>query len=265
MQNKNYKNDYTLTESDENLLLSMYYDNIKFDKMIELTKLPNRKVRKFFKDKGLGLVKRYTLNESYFDTIDTSKKAYWLGYLWTDGFVGSGKYSNIVLSSIDENVIDEFNKDLSFNGINYKKIDKTRKTSFGDNPLYETRFSSKTMAESLRSHNIVSGRKEDTFIDLENIPPKELEYLLFGMIDGDGSVESRNNNVITVQLYATSNNTKEYLKLVELLNLSYSIKYNKEKNCNYIRFLLKDEHTRNTIKKYLKNSLIERKSAPSLS
>ena len=138
MQNKHFYNNYILTKEDEELLLSLYYDNIKLNAMIERTHFPNRKITDFFKRNNLSLVKRYKLNEQYFNIIDTNKKAYWLGYLWTDGFVGKGKYNNIVLSSIDENVIDEFNKDISIVGINFKKIHSNRENSFGNNILYES-------------------------------------------------------------------------------------------------------------------------------
>ncbi|MDN6698910.1 MAG: hypothetical protein L0L04_05195, partial [Staphylococcus equorum] len=68
-----------------------------------------------------------------------------------------------------------------------------------------------------------------------------------------------------VNIYATSNNLDSYINFVKLLNLSYSVKYHKEKECNYIRFLLKDDCTREIIKEYLATSLIKRKSAPLLS
>lgn len=265
MQNKHFYNNYILTKEDEELLLSLYYDNIKFNEMIEITHFPHRKITDFFKRNNLNLVKRYKLNEQYFNTIDTDKKAYWLGYLWTDGFVGKGKYNNIVLSSIDEKVIDEFNKDISISGINFKKVHTDRSNSFGNNILYESRFSSFQMADSLRNRNITSNRKEDSFLNITDIDSEYMKYILFGMIDGDGHIEPRNGNLVGINLYASKNNSESYVDFVKSLNLSYSIKYNKERECNYIRFLLKDEYTRGIIKEYLNYSLIERKSAPSLS
>lgn len=265
MQNKHFYNNYILTKEDEKLLLSLYYDNIKLDEMIEKTHFPYRKITDFFKRNNLNLVKRYKLNEQYFDIIDTDKKAYWLGYLWTDGFVGKGKYNNIVLSSIDENVVDEFNKDISIVGINFKKIHSNRENSFGNKILYESRFSSFKMAESLRNRNIISDRKENCFLNMSNINLEYMKYILFGMIDGDGHIEPRNGNLVGISLYASKNNSESYINFIKSLNLSYSMAYNKEKECNYIRFLLKDEYTRDIIKEYLNYSLIKRKSAPLLS
>lgn len=30
---------------------------------------------------------RYNFNEHYFDNIDSSDKAYWIGFIWADGYV----------------------------------------------------------------------------------------------------------------------------------------------------------------------------------
>lgn len=265
MQNKNFHNNYILTENDKKLLLDLYYQNIKFEEMKEITNFPTRKIRNFFKDNNLSLTKRYTLNEDYFENINTEKKAYWLGYLWTDGFVGSGKYNNIVLSSIDENVIDEFNKDISLAGINFKKVHTDRSNAYGDKTLFESRFSSFKMSENLRNYNIVPSRKETQFLPVKNIPLNILKYVLFGMLDGDGNLENRDGNLISVNIYATVHNLDSYLNFIKLLNLKYSVKYHKIQECNYIRFLLKDDYTREIIKEYLATSLIKRKSAPLLS
>lgn len=100
---------------------------------------------------------------------------------------------------------------------------------------------------------------------MSNINLEYMKYILFGMIDGDGHIEPRNGNLVGISLYASKNNSESYINFIKSLNLSYSMAYNKEKECNYIRFLLKDEYTRDIIKEYLNYSLIERKSAPSLS
>ncbi|ARM66265.1 hypothetical protein AM2_137 [Lactococcus phage AM2] len=76
MQNKKFKNNYILTEKDKKLLIDLYYQNIKFKEMKEITNFPYRKIRDFFKNNNLNLVKRYTLNENYFDSIDNAKQAY---------------------------------------------------------------------------------------------------------------------------------------------------------------------------------------------
>ena len=61
---------------------------------------------------------RYTVNESYFEKIDTERKAYWLGYLYADGFVGDEHYHNIVFSQkeSDRYIVEAFARDINFTG-----------------------------------------------------------------------------------------------------------------------------------------------------
>lgn len=50
---------------------------------------------------------KYTLNEDYFDKIDTPDKAYILGFLYADGSIYKGKYNQVglELSEVDEEIL----------------------------------------------------------------------------------------------------------------------------------------------------------------
>ena len=66
---------------------------------------------------------RYSLNERYFDDIDTENKAYWLGFIAADGCVVTKKgrrHLYIELSNKDRCHIEEFRKDIEFNGPIYE-------------------------------------------------------------------------------------------------------------------------------------------------
>ncbi len=84
--------------------------------------------------------RKHFLNEDYFKVIDSEKKAYWLGWIFSDGSIlKSGKEMRIKLQSRDLDVLEELKKDLEFtgnikHGIAYKtkketKIDKGFKKS----------------------------------------------------------------------------------------------------------------------------------------
>jgi hypothetical protein len=57
---------------------------------------------------------RYTLNENYFDKIDTPVKSYLLGLLAADGCVTDKNY--IVLESIDRELVNLFAREIEFLG-----------------------------------------------------------------------------------------------------------------------------------------------------
>lgn len=52
--------------------------------------------------------RKYRVNDSYFNKIDTEEKAYWFGFLMADGYVIEKGYITIGLSRIDENHLFSF-------------------------------------------------------------------------------------------------------------------------------------------------------------
>lgn len=62
---------------------------------------------------GITTIKTSHINENIFDTIDTEEKAYWLGFLFADGYVSSRSYTiELALSSVDKDHIEKFKKFL---------------------------------------------------------------------------------------------------------------------------------------------------------
>lgn len=256
---------YEMTKNDKDNLLKYYTEGISLNAMYSITKIPKRQIAKFFKDNDLNLTKRYNVIENYFDNIDTKEKAYWLGYIYCDGFVGSGKYNNIVLSSIDEVIIDSLINELIASGNNCVKKQREpdgQISNFSTNTLHEIRFSNKHIKETLSGYNIIPNRKDKIFLDISVIPDELKMHTLYGMIDADGSVE--NNGVVS--LYATRLISQSYIDFIDIFGLDYRIKYSKHKRCYYIVFRKSDEHTRIFLEDYHSNSKIDRKKiAPSLS
>lgn len=251
----------------------MYYDNKSFAEMYAETKIPKRKIQKFFKDKEMSLVKRYHFDEHYFEDINSADKAYWLGYMYCDGFVGDGKYNNIVLSSIDENVIDKFISDLSFDDArNVKKIveltEKRKSNSFAKSILHEARFSSKQMKKNLSNRNIFPHRKTLKFLDYHGIETKYLMYILFGFLDADAyiSYSQDSNNRRIAHLFSSKELLIDYETFLSKLNIKYTVKHNQEKDCYYLRISFNDNFTSSIMEEFKKISLMHRKfNAPSLS
>lgn len=114
------------------------------------------------------------LDEHYFDTIDTPRKAYWLGLLMTDGCVFRNKLC-MTLKSEDEYLIKEFLQDLRCN----KKIIRTKNRTESS-----VQITSNLLCEALAKYGIVeqkTGRQQFRC-------PQYLEAYLHGLLDGDGSI-----------------------------------------------------------------------------
>ena len=121
------------------------------------------------------------LKRDYFHDINTKDKAYWLGFLYADGFLKTGKYgpSQICfkLSVKDENMVFKF---ISALGLNDEKIEYVSESN-----CYCIRFGCVKMIADLIHHGCVP--RKSKIIELPTLNSREL-YLAFilGFYDGDG-------------------------------------------------------------------------------
>ena len=119
---------------------------------------------------------RYTLNENYFDEIDTPTKSYLLGLMAADGCVTDKNY--IVLESIDRELVDLFAKEIEFSG-EIREIDRSP-----HNPHFRINFSSQRLAKALHKWQIITNRMAS---DSYRFPlGEQLNPYILGYFDGDG-------------------------------------------------------------------------------
>ena len=177
-----------LTENDKNCILFAYNNGEDLEEMEITLGFSRRSIRRVLKENNINTHrrKRYTLNEKYFDKIDSEDKAYILGLLFSDGFVGKGKYNNIVLSFAEDDLymLDTIKSKIDFTGDIRKAKRKSGYDSSKDN--YILNFSSYHMAESLRKlgmNNIKSERN----VAVPNIDNNLKRHFVRGYFDGDGS------------------------------------------------------------------------------
>lgn len=123
-------------------------------------------------------MQKYKINSNIFDRIDCPEKAYYLGFLWADGYLN--KNSNVVALELGEkdyahlqNVALFLNYPL--NKIRYRKERNTYRMSFSD----------KALASALRSLNFKGHNYKEV------IPQEFILDFLRGFFDGDGSVYSQ--------------------------------------------------------------------------
>lgn len=139
-----------------------------------------QKIQKVLDDNHIEKISRAKrmnmgLKEDYFENIDSANKAYWLGWLLTDGGVSQKNGIEIALKKEDAYILFMFESDLGISG---------HVKSFGN--LY-ARFSLScvSMISSLKQYGIVPN-KTLTLKFPHNIPNEFENHLLRGMFDGDG-------------------------------------------------------------------------------
>lgn len=127
------------------------------------------------------------LRIDYFHEINTKEKAYWLGFLYADGFLtGNQKevtYIRIELKRDDEDVIDKFCQCLGLNKSKkeYRKHERTRSV--------EIRFACKLMVYDLMRLGLTL--RKSKIIEFPELLGREMKLaFLLGYFDGDGKQNS---------------------------------------------------------------------------
>ena len=156
------------------------------------------------------ILRTYFLDESYFDVIDNQDKAYFLGFLYADGYNNTKRGSVILsLKEIDLHILEDLNKLLQptkpLQYIDYKGKQKSTNQ-------YRLVVSSRKISNALV--NLGCGNKK-TFIlkfpNNEQVPFKLIHHFVRGYFDGDGSVNNGKREHISVV------GTREFLTDLQLL------------------------------------------------
>lgn len=156
-------------------------------------------------------------NEHYFDTIDDEHKAYWLGFIWADGYLGIRNRSNrqteynlkLSLNEDDYKHLEKFNKDIDGSyEVHYYDMSKTGfKTDKKEARLFITnQYFGKLLSEK---YGLIP-RRIDCDKVLAAIPDDLMKHFLRGIFDADGSFTHYHiNNKETINKYVVqfSSNT----------------------------------------------------------
>ena len=197
---KGYKD---LNKEEKEAIVEDYYKGIMVKDLIKIHNTTRRAVPAVLKEYNINTRRKnhYTLNEDYFETIDTEHKAYWLGFIAADGCITDTNYFAISLK--DRDILLELKKDLEYTGeIYYPEYNNN------ENIYSRINFSSKKICNDLRKHGIHEN-KSFTYNNLPNISDDLMPHFIRGYFDGDGSVyvsKSRKNiNKGSDKVYNTYN------------------------------------------------------------
>jgi LAGLIDADG-like domain len=151
----------------------------------ELLGVSGRSVARVLSEFGVNTKRknRYTLNEGYFDQIDTPIKSYLLGLMAADGCVTYKNY--VVLESVDRELVDLLAREIEFSG-EIREIDRSP-----HQPHFRINFSSQRIATALHQWQIITNRMAS---DSYRFPSDEqLNPYVLGYFDGDGCAYPNKN------------------------------------------------------------------------
>ena len=250
------------TNEEEVILKTIYKDySIK-----ELAEILNKTVASIdCKKRRLGLTENVQNknrgDQNFFNEIDTEEKAYWLGFIYADGYIIKSERNYELGIELNYKDVEHLNK---FNSIfnNYYKVTKKIKNYNsidilnGHEPTNKKsemcliRVYSKSIYEGLNKNGIVQNKT------YSNIFPKIEDKYLFlhflrGYIDGDGSyiIKTEQRQYKTLKEYKypkiaiQGNNLNIFEYIVEKLQNDFNIKAHiyKDRKCYKLEVARKND------------------------
>lgn len=172
-----------------------YEDGDRISDIMSLFDIPRNGIQKILKNQGVALrspseeSRVRKLDESFFEKIDSSEKAYFLGLLYADGCNYNNRRICLFLQKPDEYIVNRFASSISIGEFKlYRKLPrkKTHSESIG------VTISSKKVATDLCRLGVVPRKSLILeFPTNEQCPTKYIWHFVRGYFDGDGSITIR--------------------------------------------------------------------------
>lgn len=178
----------------------------------------------------------YQINENIFENIDTPEKAYWLGIMYSDGYITKAKYTNyfgLSVSSRDKELLIKFKKFLGYNGeIHDYKVSGGYKVGA---PYSRLIIGNNKIVSDLEKWGVIE-KKSKKLSNIPNISFKD--DFVRGYIDGDGSLRK------DYPCFQISGTKEMLLSIAQYLDIQYHLYvdktiYNLKYNVNESRYLEK--------------------------
>lgn len=189
---------------------------------------------------------KHNLDQNLFVNIDEEWKAYFLGWMYSDGniYIKSKKHTiSLCITEEDKYILDYFNCKIfkCKKRLNYRKAKVKKGTSFLAKPLWRFQIDSKNICRDLISKGLTPNKSLSiefpSYISNELMP-----HFIRGLFEGDGCIQVNNKYSKTIQIFSASktfiNSLQFFFK--EEINIRVSIYVSKSKVYS-IRFGKKEE------------------------
>lgn len=181
-------------------------------------------------------MRKYKLNEKFFDTIDTEEKAYILGFIFADGNVSDSSKDKhyrlrITLKQKDANILIKIKSSLNFTGEVHHRELKSKQRNVDGYMISELSISNKYLVNRLYELGVVPNKT--LVIQYPTIPNHLHRHFIRGFFDGDGSIYKRNDRKNGINFEISCASVDFILELSKVIqketgvDLVYYTKHNK--------------------------------------
>ena len=175
-------------------IIEEYNKNHSVPTIAKLFGVSGDAVRRVLRQNGIKVLsltelahEKFPRNSDFFETIDSPKKAYWLGFLYADGYVSTENTIRINLGKIDEGHIVKFYDAIQATNHSVKYSEKRM-----NGKIYEQAYGGlrdSKMVSDLANLGCVNKKSLTlTFPTEEQVPNFLINHFIRGYFDGDGSI-----------------------------------------------------------------------------
>lgn len=183
----------------KNKIIEAYKNNMSLREIEKEFKVLRATVSKFLEEQNIKKIKgnhyrKYFHDFDFFENIDTEEKAYWLGFMFADGYIVNheNRYGEdsfgLTLAEDSLDSIEKFKKSL--NATNPIRYDNSK--SIGQ-PQAKIVLTSQKTVNDLIDKGCVK-QKSLILQPPKKVPEKLLSHFIRGFFDGDGSLMKYNYN-----------------------------------------------------------------------
>lgn len=182
-------NKIVFNDQQEKQIIELYRDgNFSARQVGDRFGVSHNIIRKLLAQKDLlhpnPVVKKYSINENFFSCIDTEPKAYWLGFIYADGYITRKNVFGVGLSVLDKKHLDQLVKDMDGN---YPV--KVYPNPGGSCERAVLSVRSHILTADLRKQGCFERKSKELVFPTSNQVPEEfISHFMRGYFDGDGSI-----------------------------------------------------------------------------
>lgn len=221
----------------EQVIVKMYQKRRSLKRIKQATGIPEKQIKQWLIENNLytgHAPRQYYVNEFFFDKIDTEEKAYWLGFIYADGYLSSkNKEIGIELKNNDIGHLYKFKAALQAEQ-SVKTYNK--KSTFGQQLNCRFSFASTHMYKILLSYyKNIDKTNYGVFPKLANT--NLIPHLIRGFFDGDGSLSGRPKKKELLFCPSVSfigtRETLQYIEKISNFSWTWSQRFPERKTNNY--------------------------------
>lgn len=222
------------TQNQVDKIKDLYLNNTKTKEISEIVKVNIHTVNSYIKKLGIrrtisGAKRKFTIDEDLFKNINEPWKAYFLGWMYSDGnvYIKSKRYTvSLCLAEKDKCILNYFNEKIYDNNrkLNFRKSRYKKDTNYLCSSLYRLTIDSKIICDDLILNGVVPNKSKIIKAPLllnQNLFP----YFIQGVFEGDGNIsKNRTENNRVVRIFSASYDFIFWLK--NILETNYNIYFN---------------------------------------